>query len=47
MLELRKIVSKSAVAVKVENTEPENTEEKGFVFDEPKSGNGEEASNEI
>ena len=47
MLELRKIVSKNATPVKIENTEPENVEEKGFVFDEPKRGNGEEASNDI
>lgn len=45
MLELRKIVSKNAAPVKIENTEPENVEEKGFVFDEPKKVEG--ASNEI
>lgn len=45
MLELRKIVSKSAVAVKVDDAEPENVEEKGFVFDEPKKVEG--TSNEI
>ena len=45
MLELRKIVSKNAAPVKIENTEPENVEEKGFVFDEPKKV--EVTSNEI
>lgn len=45
MLELRKIVSKSAEPVKVEaGAIPENIEEKGFVFDKPKK---EDASNEI
>jgi len=39
MLELRKIVSKNAESVKIENTEPEK-----MVFDEPKR---EEANNEI
>ena len=44
MLELRKIVSKNAESVKVENTEPEK-----MVFDEPKKDETkrEEASNEI
>ena len=45
MLELRKIVSKNAVTVKVDDAEPENVEEKGFVFDEPKKEG--DASNEI
>jgi hypothetical protein len=44
MLELRKIVSKNATPVKVENTEPEK-----MVFDEPKKDETkrEEANNEI
>ena len=44
MLELRKIVSKNAESVKIENTEPEK-----MVFDEPKKDEPkrEEVGNEI